>query len=292
MLGLNEKNLSGILENAPLPIYFLDSEGNIQWANRAWLDLLGYEMEGVEGRKFLTVVAPESFTVAESSFKQLLKCGSVKDADMKVLRRDGVSIAVSANCNVVFDEGRFLYAYGILFDISERKRLEELHRQMSMSDQLTGLYNKDAIMEIIGTEITRYDRYGGEFSILMVDVNGMSAINETYGRHTGDLLLVQTSRHLSLFKRTSDRISRYDGDEFLVVLPGTGADGALVYAEKLTLGVVVPVSEESSITVPLSFGIAEFTEDIDDAEDLVTCAYEAMKSARQDGISTVSLHQS
>jgi len=112
----------------------------------------------------------------------------------------------------------------------ERKRTEERIRYLSFHDALTGLYNRAYFEE----ELERYNfpRYY-PLSIMMVDTNGLKAINDTFGHHEGDRLLQHLASLLNSISRKGDVIARLGGDEFTVLLPSTSSQEASMICERI-----------------------------------------------------------
>jgi diguanylate cyclase (GGDEF)-like protein len=117
----------------------------------------------------------------------------------------------------------------------ERKLAEVTARLQELADKddLTGLFNKRSLLAHLETEISRARRYGGELSCLMIDLDGFKPINDSCGHLAGDQVLRQLGDLFRSCCRESDFIARYGGDEFTVILPQTGAQGAASAAEKL-----------------------------------------------------------
>jgi len=106
-------------------------------------------------------------------------------------------------------------------------------REQAVRDPLTGLFNRHYFNSIIAPELSRSDRYAHAFSVMMLDVDGFRAVNNRFGHLRGDEVLQQVAVFLNENVRTSDRVIRYGGDEFLVFMPETEEDAANLVAERL-----------------------------------------------------------
>ncbi len=118
---------------------------------------------------------------------------------------------------------------------TDRRRLKEelaKARKHSLVDELTGLPGRDIFVRSLEAEVGRVRRYGFAFALALIDVDGLGAINQTYGREAGDAVLrCDASEILSRF-RTYDLVARYGDDEFAVLFPNTQKDGAMRALEK------------------------------------------------------------
>ena len=136
------------------------------------------------------------------------------------------------------------------------QKSEELER-LSQTDRLTGLYNRMKVETIIENECERASRSEVSLSVIMIDVDRFKAINDEYGHHIGDEVLCELTDYLQRHNRSIDTLGRWGGEEFLLVCPGTGLEGARVLAEKLRAGLEeLDFRLERKITC--SFGIAEY----------------------------------
>ena len=110
--------------------------------------------------------------------------------------------------------------------------LEE-QRKKAMHDPLTGLPNRESYQQRLEQEVQRLDRYGGKLSLIVCDVDLFKRINDSYGHLAGDKVLTIIARSLQKKLRVSDFIARFGGEEFVILMPGTSAEDALIAAEKL-----------------------------------------------------------
>jgi two-component system, cell cycle response regulator len=133
------------------------------------------------------------------------------------------------------------------------------NRILSITDALTGSYNRRYLMEQLPRELERCRRYGYPLSVLMCDIDHFKQINDASGHAAGDDVLQQFAARAQKYLRTnSDWIARYGGEEFLIVLPETGYEGAMAVAEKIrNVVAMTPFSTRSGeATVTASFGAA------------------------------------
>ncbi len=133
------------------------------------------------------------------------------------------------------------------------------NRILSITDALTGTYNRRYLMEQLPRELERCRRYGYPLSVLMCDIDHFKRINDNHGHVAGDEVLQQFASRAQKFIRTnSDWIARYGGEEFLVVLPETGHEGAVAVAEKIRgLTASTPFATRAGeAEVTASFGVA------------------------------------
>ena len=159
-------------------------------------------------------------------------------------------------------------------------------RSLSESDSLTGLANHRKLHEFLALEQARAERYGSHFSLVMLDLDDFKLLNDTHGHPAGDAVLRQVATLLAERTRAADVVSRYGGDEFLLVLPETTAAQAGVLAENLRAA----LAEEPYVTaageqIPIcaSFGIAAYPEDVPDANGLVALADANLYASKRRG---------
>ncbi|MFC2993615.1 sensor domain-containing diguanylate cyclase [Halomonas tibetensis] len=150
--------------------------------------------------------------------------------------------------------------HGLIYLIDERKAMEERLRRLSLTDELTGLYNRRHLLARMEEEIARYARHGTPFSVVMIDLDHFKLVNDSHGHAAGDAVLQGLA---ALFKerlRDSDVAGRSGGEEFLLLLPGTDEAGARAIAETLRKAfsqMRFDDGKASTFTVTLSAGVAE-----------------------------------
>lgn len=141
-----------------------------------------------------------------------------------------LTLVVLFNVYVIRQHGRMRALHHRLV----QEQMERLrNQQLSLLDPLTEVYNRRYLEVFLGQEIQRAERYGQTFSLVMLDLDGFREINNQLGHPVGDEALRATGRLLKQACRKSDVIVRYGGDEFLLVLPETDADGAAALLKRL-----------------------------------------------------------
>lgn len=161
------------------------------------------------------------------------------------------------------------------------ERLEEL----SLTDPLTGVRNRRALIESVGMELNRSSRSGSPTSLVLVDIDHFKRVNDDFGHPAGDATLQAVAQILSDRGRSSDIVARYGGEEFAVILPSTPPDGAAVVAERLRAAVEQATWPHRPITA--SLGVATSV-DGDTVDGLLQRADQALYASKRAGRNRVS----
>ncbi len=167
-----------------------------------------------------------------------------------------------------------------------RKR-EDLVRTLSLTDALTGIPNRRSIMDLLGKEVARTARHGPPLAVVLLDLDHFKRINDTWGHPAGDRVLQETARVLRAAIRHCDAVGRYGGEEFMMVLPDTRLDGAIVLAERcrtLLADTVVLADNGERIALSASFGLISNEQHLAfEAEALIKAADNALYRAKANG---------
>ncbi|MCL4458924.1 MAG: GGDEF domain-containing protein [Chloroflexi bacterium] len=167
-----------------------------------------------------------------------------------------------------------------------QEALEQEHQkvhELARTDELTGLFNLRYLNERINEEIGRSCRFAHPLAVLMIDVDNLKGVNDTYGHAEGDRLLREIARTLRAAVRSVDVVARVGGDEFVIILPETGAQGARAVAERI-LGLVRDRVKLFDTIVPtVSIGLASYERVIQSGEGLIKAADEALYQAKRAG---------
>ena len=170
-------------------------------------------------------------------------------------------------------------------ELQEKNR--ELHK-LSITDELTGLYNRKHLMETLAAEVTRSKRNGHSFALLVIDIDHFKQVNDTYGHQKGDEVLNTLGGVLLETVRSCDYVARYGGEEFIVMLPEVGAAGGLEVAERLRKRVAQERINPKGDRITVSIGMAMYAEHGDDPESLFQQADQALYKAKSAGRNQVA----
>lgn len=127
----------------------------------------------------------------------------------------------------------FLILSGYIFHYIKLKRLNNSLLTLSITDKLTGLYNRVKIDEVLIEKKAEVDRYGTELSVILLDIDFFKSINDNYGHLRGDSVLIEFAQIVQHNIRNTDYVGRWGGEEFLIVCPNIGLKDATVLANKL-----------------------------------------------------------
>lgn len=169
------------------------------------------------------------------------------------------------------------------------KRITVLEHE-TFTDPLTGIYNRRFMELRLREEVSKSRRYDSELAILLLDLDHFKRVNDEHGHQAGDRLLIEVCNLINRELRDSDILSRFGGEEFLVIAPSTDAVNALVFAERLRASIeahrFVPEPDsppEHEIQITVSIGIASYGEPAADEESLVRVADENLYQAKRGG---------
>jgi len=174
--------------------------------------------------------------------------------------------------------------------IDNAKRYEEAVH-LAERDALTGLYNHRGIHRRLAGEALRAQQSGAELSLIMIDLDDFKALNDTYGHPAGDAVLRHVSDAVRSVLRHADLAGRVGGDELLIVLPNTGAEGALQLCERLQtsqLSKPYTVPDGRPLPISLSLGAATYPGDAQSLGQLIEIADANLYASKQRGGGTVT----
>ena len=176
---------------------------------------------------------------------------------------------------------------------------EDLHQAkqkitvLSQTDELTGLLNMRAFSTLLDREITMAKRYRQPFTLMMIDVDGLKHVNDHFGHTVGTRLLKAVAGAISGCVRTSDVLARYGGDEFVILLPHTRSEAALVAAERIRTAIHYASFDINGqrIDASASIGIASYPDGVDVAGDALEKADVALYKSKQSGRDRVTVYR-
>jgi diguanylate cyclase (GGDEF)-like protein len=154
--------------------------------------------------------------------------------------------------------------------------------EMARIDDLTGLHNRRSLNEMITSEIKRCMRYGGVFSLIILDIDTLKPVNDTYGHLAGDEYIKQVGSIIQKAIRSTDRAFRYGGDEFSILLPQTAAGDATIVAERVRQQ-LASITGKAGTPITCSLGVASWPSNGPDANDLINAADTALYHAKRHG---------
>ncbi len=168
----------------------------------------------------------------------------------------------------------------------------EASRIQARTDGLTGLANYRTFYELLEKELRRCQRYGGFVSVIMIDMDGLKAINDTYGHRAGDSAIKRVSTKIVSCIRKIDIAARYGGDEFAVILPNTTLEDAKVVAERMVKEVAEkPVMwDQNRIPLSISIGVGQYDGNMT-PDEITKCSDAALYAAKKSGKNTVRIFE-
>jgi diguanylate cyclase len=140
-------------------------------------------------------------------------------------------------------------------ELAFRDRIEKELRQQARTDVLTGIANRRYFLDRLDEEIKRVRRYGGELALAILDVDHFKKINDTYGHAAGDDALRVLTSTIEDSLRDTDLVGRLGGEEFGVMLPGTGLSGALEVAERIRTDVEAIDFHYMGVRIPITISV-------------------------------------
>ncbi len=161
----------------------------------------------------------------------------------------------------------------------ENARLYEETKRLAATDPLTGVWNRRHIQERLGIEVARARRFGHELSVLVMDIDKLKLFNDTYGHPAGDKVIRTVAEAVLTSCREVDVVGRYGGDEFAVILPEAGAQGATMVAGRILAALKresFAALDGTKVPIRVSIGAASYPSDSDEADRLFSLADAAM----------------
>uniref|UniRef100_UPI004057ACA7 GGDEF domain-containing protein n=1 Tax=Candidatus Electrothrix sp. TaxID=2170559 RepID=UPI004057ACA7 len=176
----------------------------------------------------------------------------------------------------------WLLAYFVTLISQETDRTKDKIRQLSRTDQLTGLWNMKMLLIFMQREYQRILAKTGKFSVLMIDADSLKAVNDLHGHHAGTLLIVTISETMRTVLREEDMLARFGGDEFVAFLPDTTRDTAFEIAERMRIKIAeAPINYEGNILrITVSCGIACYPEHGQDLTQIMKMADKALYQSK------------
>jgi diguanylate cyclase (GGDEF)-like protein/PAS domain S-box-containing protein len=277
-----------VFEQSNEGIMITDAQRNIMQVNRAFTQITGYRQDEVLG-KLPRLAGPGRMDDAFFlDMVETLRNQSHWEGETRNRRKDGTAYPQWLSITRVTDAQEQVTHYiAIIRDITQAKEAQDRIRQLAHYDPLTGLPNRTLLADRSDHAISIAQRSGASLALIFLDLDHFKNVNDSLGHRVGDELLKALAQRLRSVVREQDTISRLGGDEFILVLPSTDADGAAHVAGKLLEIAAQPYTlERHELTITPSIGIALFPADGADFDTLSKCADAAMYRAKQDGRNT------
>jgi len=276
-------------------ILTVDPEGDILFTNQRTGKILDCDPDNLLGLNILALIQPEDRPWIRAMIDEALR-GMTHRCQLRLACLGQCPVYVLVGLGPISDmDGGPNGVCLTLTDISEEKRIRDEFQRLATTDPLTGLYDRRYLAESLERECRRASRCGRPLSCLMIDIDGFKLCNDLYGHLTGDEALRQIAALIKDSVRDTDIVSRYGGEEFCVLLPETGYEGAMRLAERIRSAIGdQPLSVgKRPVSITVSIGVWA-TRDKEDLEPDAVLGYAdaALMQAKAAGKNRVCGHSS
>ncbi len=278
--------LSTAIDCSDQVVVITNSRYEIVYVNPAFTRLTGYAREEAVGRNPRFLQGPETSQATRVALREAIAIGRQAHAEILNYSKTGKSYWVELSIVPVLDDhGGISNWISIERDISERKEQEREITRLAMEDHLTGLLNRRAAEARLAVEWSRARRDANPFAVALIDIDRFKLVNDQYGHQIGDKVLCHVASTLAGNLRGGDWIARWGGEEFLLILHGLDATGAVKAGERTrNLLKAKPVKiDVGELPVTVSIGVALYSADAGSVDNLLAQADALLYEAKQAG---------
>ena len=222
-----------LVEESLTGVYLIQGE-RLVYCNPRLTEIFGYTREEMSQlTSVLELIDPMDRELVADKLRQR-ETGEIDSIEYIVrgLRKDGRNIFVESR-GVRTTHGGAPAVMGSMIDVTERKHLEEALRSLSLTDELTGLYNRRGFSTLAERHLSIARRKGMDLLLVLADIDGLKVINDTFGHHAGDQVVIDAGNVLKGTYRRVDIIARIGGDEFTAFPVEAGPDSAEILMNRL-----------------------------------------------------------
>lgn len=290
-----------LMDNIP-GVFFrcaCDEHWTMQHMSSGVLELTGYSVEDIVGNNnlsFASLIHPDDSEMVERKVLSAVEQRTSWNLEYRLKRKDGTYVWVSEQgVGVHCQSGELQFLDGFVADISERKsienalkRSEERIREMAFYDSVTGLPNRNLILERISSQLSRHTE---QIAILYIDLDGFKSVNDQYGHYVGDRTLTVTGSRLLQIVPGADLVARIGGDEFMVLCNNNvSVDYCCKLAQDIINVLSQPITvDEYSLQIGASIGISFSGKDGECMNSLICAADRAMFRAKGAGSNLIEV---
>jgi diguanylate cyclase (GGDEF)-like protein/PAS domain S-box-containing protein len=288
--------LQNIIDNSPVIISLWDEGGKIKNLNPYAQKLFGYKEDEVMNQNWLELLIPENNkSIMEGVMEEIKLNGQIRDHESEFMSKDGERINIIWNSKIL-DSSNLKQKYQVVsvgINNTERKKQEEKIKKMAYYDSLTGLPNKVLFMEETSRCINKsMMQESMDFAIIYLDIDNFKYINDTLNHSVGDEFLKYFADKLKQHSVNPTMISRFTGDEFVVLWQGLSQKQILEYVEELLKKIGNTWSMNNyQFYISVTVGIAVFPEHGSDLTELLKSAEIAMYAAKHQGKNKIQVFE-
>jgi diguanylate cyclase (GGDEF)-like protein/PAS domain S-box-containing protein len=297
----SERMYRYLVDASPDIIYTLDDEGRFTYINDRVARVLGFQRDQLIGQPYQVLVFEDDLEVANHAFNERrgderaarnielrLKCSpgaAPERAPETAVRTMSLNASGMYLQDRTADKPGFVGTYGVVRDITERKRAEAVISYQAYHDILTDLPNRSLFQDRLGLALIQAKRKKTDLAVMFIDLDRFKLVNDTLGHFKGDQLLQQVARRLKACLREGDTLARQGGDEFTVVLPDLHHhDDAGLVAAKIIDSLQQPFQlDEHTAHISASIGIAVYPAHGESLDELLRNADTAMYQVKGEG---------
>ncbi|MDP1707600.1 MAG: EAL domain-containing protein [Gammaproteobacteria bacterium] len=274
-----------VFEQSIDAVVITDTERRVITANQAFTRMTGYAPEAVIGNTLSILRSGRHDTAFFRAIWEHVTKDGHWQGEVWNRRKSGEIHPVWMSLAAVRNEkGVVTHYIGIMSDIAERKDQEARIEHLAFYDPLTGLPNRALFMDRLNQTLANAERHGQRVAILFMDLNRFKEINDTMGHDAGDLVLTEVARRFQGVLRQADTLTRFGGDEFVIIAGESDQSSTVQIAERLQQALGDPFTlRGQSFSVGTSIGIAFYPEDGKSSDDLLKLADIAMYRAKAAG---------
>ncbi|MDN6180753.1 MAG: diguanylate cyclase [Halomonas subglaciescola] len=253
----NELRLMAAAFDTGQAILITDPDMVICRVNQAFIDITGYQSHEVVGKTPRLFQSGRHDAAFYRRLRQALSDTGHWQGEIWNRNACGDIYPLWQSISAVYAaDGQVRHFVSVFHDIAERKRMERELEVQAMHDHLTGVYNRRAFDAALARRVAGSARDKQPFTLLMFDIDHFKRVNDTYGHDQGDIVLQRLAQRIKGCLRASDVLARWGGEEFTILLHGTGHEGAWVLAERMLRSVRGQAFGGYWITI--SIGVAEY----------------------------------
>ncbi|MEO8119007.1 MAG: EAL domain-containing protein, partial [Rhodoferax sp.] len=283
---------AAVLQQSREGITMTDAKRNIIMVNKAFSEITGYAEAEVLGKNPRILASGRHGPEFYRAMWEAINTNGYWAGEIWDRRKDGTVYPEWLAISAMHDEqGQVTNYIGSFSDLSDTKAAESRIQWLSHFDALTGLPNHTLLRDRTAHSISVVRRASEPLTMMLVGIDHFKTVNDTLGHRTGDKLLVEIAKRLSNSVRAQDTVARLGGKEFVLVLPGTPADGAAHLATELLQKLAQPYRlDDQELTLTASIGIASYPDNGSNFDSLFKAVEFAMHRAQANGRDTFQFY--